>query len=244
MTIKTLPLMPLNTVLYPDMVLPLNIFEERYQVMFETCLAQDKLFGVALIYADEEVGMPAAPYSIGTVARIVNWERLEDGRVRAISVGEQRFRVVEFIDSEQPYLVGAVEYWEDEPSEFLRQPNIVGDVSDIFVDYLTLAVLLSDRAAPVDQFQLSSDPSELSYHVASSLQIDVNEKQRLLEEPSAVKRLQRELVIIRRERDFLQRLVSLRGIIGEGDLQWGENPYEADDAITHFSSRKDDSGDE
>jgi Lon protease-like protein len=244
MTIKTLPLMPLNTVLYPDMVLPLNIFEERYQVMFETCLAQDKLFGVALIYAGEEVGMTAAPYSIGTVARIVNWERLEDGRVRAISVGEQRFRVVEFIDSEQPYLVGAVEYWEDEPSEFHSQPKIVSDVSDSFVDYLTLAMLLSDRAAPVDQFQLSSDSSELSYHVASSLQIDVNEKQRLLEEPSAVKRLQRELVIMRRERDFLQRLVSLRGIIGEGDLQWGENLYEADDAIIHFSWRKDDSGDE
>ena len=211
--------------------------------MFESCLAQDKLFGVALIYAGEEVGMTAAPYSIGTVARIVNWERLEDGCVRAISVGERRFRVVQFIESEQPYLVGAVEYWEDEPSDFHSQPKIVSDISHIFVDYLTMAVLLSDRATPVNRFQLPSDPSKLSYHVASNLQIDVNEKQHLLEDPSAVKRLQRELIIIRRERDFLQRLVSLRGIVGEGDLQWGENPLEADDAIIHFSSWKDDSGD-
>jgi hypothetical protein len=79
---------------------------------------------------------------------------------------------------------------------------------------------LADRPLPVSQFQLPADPTMLSYHVASNLQIDMGEKQDLLEEPSAASRLQRELVLLRREGGFLQRLVSLQGVASEEDLPW------------------------
>jgi ATP-dependent Lon protease len=80
---------------------------------------------------------------------------------------------------------------------------------------------LADQALPVSQLQLPADVSMLSYHVASNLQIDANEKQELLEEPSAMTRLQRELTLLRREGGFLQRLVSLQGSVQEEDLPWG-----------------------
>ncbi len=80
---------------------------------------------------------------------------------------------------------------------------------------------LSDQALPISQLQLPNDPSMLSYHIASNLQIEMNERQELLEEPSAVARLKRELTLLRREGSFLQRLVSLQGSIHEEDLPWG-----------------------
>ena len=221
MSVELLPLFPLNSVLFPSMVLPLHIFEERYKLMINTCLAQDKPFGIVLIYSGSEVGGPAVPHPVGTMARIGHWEWLPDGRMNIITVGERRFRITEYASFDLPYLVGAVEYWEDEAAEFVDLPKLMDNISRSFIDYLTLIMSLADQALPVSQLQLPADPSMLSYHVASNLQIEMNEKQELLEEPSAAARLQRELALLRREGAFLQRLVSLQGSIHEEDLPWG-----------------------
>lgn len=221
MATEQLPLFPLNTVLFPGMVLPLHVFEERYKLMINTCLAQERPFGVVLIYSGAEVGEPAIPHPVGTVARITNWEWLPDGRMNILTVGERRFRLVEYAGSELPYLVGSVEYWDDETDELFDMVDLMNGVRHNFVDYLTIIMSLADQALPVSRLQLPTDPSKLSYHVASNLQIDVNEKQELLEEPSAVARLQRELTLLRREGGFLQRLMSLQGSATEEDLPWG-----------------------
>lgn len=189
--------------------------------MVNTCLAQDKPFGVVLIYSGTEVGGPAIPHPVGTVARIAKWEWMADGRLNILNVGDRRFRIVEYAKEELPYLTGLVEYWDDEPSEQVDLPPLMENVGQSFVDYLTLIMSLADQALPVSQLQLPTNPSVLSYHVASNLQIDANEKQELLEEPTAVDRLRRELTLLRREGGFLQRLVSLQGSIQEEDLPWG-----------------------
>ena len=221
MSTEFLPLFPLNTVLYPSMALPLHIFEERYKLMINNCLAQDKPFGVVLIYSGTEIGGPAIPHPVGTVARIANWEWLPDGRMNILTAGDRRFRIVDFAKPELPYLEGLIEYWDDEPSEYQGLPALIDEVEHTFIDYLTLIMSLSDQALPISQLQLPNDPSMLSYHVASNLQIEMNERQELLEEPSAVARLKRELTLLRREGSFLQRLVSLQGSIYEEDLPWG-----------------------
>ncbi len=221
MSTEFLPLFPLNTVLFPSMVLPLHIFEERYKLMINNCLAQDKPFGVVLIYSGTEVGGPAIPHPVGTVARIANWEWLPDGRMNILTAGDRRFRIADFSKPELPYLEGLVEYWDDEPTEYQDLPRLIEKVSHTFIDYLTLIMSLSDQALPISQLQLPDDPSMLSYHIASNLQIEMSERQELLEEPSAVARLKRELTLLRREGSFLQRLVSLQGSIHEEDLPWG-----------------------
>jgi Lon protease-like protein len=221
MTTELLPLFPLNTVLFPTMVLPLHIFEERYKLMVNTCLAQDKPFGVVLIYSGSEVGGPAIPHPVGTLARIANWEWLPDGRMNIFAVGDRRFRIVDYAKPELPYLEGLIEYWDDESVESQNLPRLVDRVKHSFVDYLTLIMSLADQALPISQLQLPDDASMLSYHVASNLQIEANERQELLEEPSAGARLKRELALLRREGSFLQRLISLQGSISEEDLPWG-----------------------
>jgi Lon protease-like protein len=218
MSTNLLALFPLNTVLFPNMLLPLHIFEERYKVMINTCLAQEKPFGVVLIYSGTEVGGTAIPHSVGTIAQIVNWERLSDGRVNILAVGARRFRITEYVKSDLPYLLGSIETWDDEPVDAPYLEELVSEVRHNFTDYLTLLMSLADRVMTASQFELPGDPTILSYHIATNLQVDISEKQDLLEEPSAVARLEHELMLLRREGDFLQRLISLQGRTSDDDL--------------------------
>ena len=104
---RLLPLFPLNVVLFPNSVLPLHVFEERYRLMVQRCLDGDSEFGVVLIKSGSDVGEPAEPHSVGTVARIMDVDRLEDGRMLLSVAGRGRFRIEE-VTQLAPYLEGEV----------------------------------------------------------------------------------------------------------------------------------------
>jgi Lon protease-like protein len=74
-----LPLFPMNTVLFPGMVLSLHIFEERYKLMINRCLEEERSFGVLLIRKGQEVGGSAIPYDVGTTTTIAGLNRLTAG---------------------------------------------------------------------------------------------------------------------------------------------------------------------
>ncbi len=85
-----LPLFSLNTVLFPGDTLPLHIFEARYRLMVQRCLEADahaREFGVLLIAEGQEVGAPATPHRVGTIARIGQVARLDDGRLDLATQG-------------------------------------------------------------------------------------------------------------------------------------------------------------
>lgn len=113
-----LPQFPLGTVLFPSMVLPLHIFEERYRTLMHDVVFGDGPeeptgeFGVPLIERGFEVGGDDVRSSVGTVARIVEHELLDDGRWVIVTVGTRRYRVVEWLD-DQPYPRALVEDWPD-----------------------------------------------------------------------------------------------------------------------------------
>jgi Lon protease-like protein len=88
-----LPLFPLNTVLFPGGRLPLRIFEQRYMDMAKACLKDGSPFGVCLIREGAEVGEPAIPAQVGTLARITTWDMPQLGVLHVIAVGAQRFRI-------------------------------------------------------------------------------------------------------------------------------------------------------
>ncbi|MCI0849057.1 MAG: LON peptidase substrate-binding domain-containing protein, partial [Chloroflexi bacterium] len=88
--LTTLPLFPLNLVLFPGMDLPLHIFEQRYRDMIGECLDKDAPFGVVLIKEGVEVGDPADPERIGTSTRILSSEILDQGRMNILTRGERR----------------------------------------------------------------------------------------------------------------------------------------------------------
>ena len=84
---------PLQTVLFPNAVLPLHVFEPRYRELTETCLRGDGRFGVVLIQRGSDVGGGDLRFSVGTVARIVEAARTPDGRYLLATVGSERLRV-------------------------------------------------------------------------------------------------------------------------------------------------------
>ena len=111
-TTRELPLFPLNVVLFPQMALPLLIFEERYKAMIQACLDSDSRFGVVLIKQGQEVGAPAIPYTTGTVARIRSITPLDDGTLNVMVMGERRFHIREIM-WEQPYITALVNLPEE-----------------------------------------------------------------------------------------------------------------------------------
>jgi Lon protease-like protein len=107
-----LPLFPLNTVLFPDGVLPLRIFEARYMDMARDCLRDNSQFGVCLITKGSEVGGPASFEAVGCVARIESWDMPQLGLLNLRAIGVQRLRVLSTRVREDRLAIGEVELLE------------------------------------------------------------------------------------------------------------------------------------
>lgn len=104
-----LALFPLNTVLFPGGRLPLRLFEQRYMTMAKACLRDGSPFGVCAIREGREVGDPAVPYPVGTLARIGEWDMPQLGVLHVIAQGGERFRILERRAQPDGLLVGRVE---------------------------------------------------------------------------------------------------------------------------------------
>ncbi len=197
---RELPLFPLDqVVLYPGMSLPLRIFEERYKVMIGACQVTDQLFGVLLIRSGSEVGAPAEPERVGCTARMLRVDRLPNGQMLILAVGEQRFRLVGPARAmPEGYLVGDARLLSDEPSTRIS-PELVSSVTAEFGKYQAGAHAPSARQEPAAPPEPASDPLRLSYQVASTLLVHPRERQHLLEVDDVAGRLQEELSMLRRE---------------------------------------------
>jgi Lon protease-like protein len=199
---RVLPLFPLEqVVLFPGMALPLRIFEERYKVMIGACQVTDQLFGVLLIKNGSEVGAPAQPERVGCTARMQRIDRLPDGRMTILAIGEQRFRLQgpARVMSEG-YLVGDVRMLPDQVTASVA-PDLVSSIADEFGKYQTAVLSLQQSGGgdSVTPPALPTDPLRLSYRIASTLHIHPRERQYLLELDDVASRLQKELVLLRRE---------------------------------------------
>ena len=95
MKIVELPIFPLSSVLFPGGVLALRIFEQRYMDMAKACLKNNTPFGICLIHEGAEVGAPAVPEAVGTMARIQEWDMQQLGVLQVRAAGEGRFRILD-----------------------------------------------------------------------------------------------------------------------------------------------------
>lgn len=188
-----LPLFVLNTVLFPRMVLPLHVFEERYKEMIEGCLETRSPFGVVLIKSGQEVGGPAQPHSVGTTAHIVRVERLEDGRMNLMAVGRERFRVLGH-RHDRPYLVAKIRKWPSEIGDEYTVDEHGERVTSLFAEYFRLLSALADQWSR--SISLPGDLEQLADFVAARMDVPPPAKQELLEAPTVSARLEREAVLL------------------------------------------------
>ena len=190
---ERLPLFPLQLVLFPGMLLPLRIFEERYKLMIGRCLEEQTSFGVVLIRSGEEVGGPVEPHDVGTTAGIVRFRRLEDGRMNLVVRGERRFRI-DRLDRSEPYLMGAVTYLESEEIDAPEVEVEAQRAAALFGEQFRLVMAITGQW--VRHLNLPNDPDRLADFVAHQIEIPPATKQELLETLSVPARLRRETELL------------------------------------------------
>jgi Lon protease-like protein len=197
---RELPLFPLEqVVLFPGMPLPLRVFEERYKVMIGACQVTDQVFGVLLIRSGREVGEPAVPERVGCTARMLRIDRLPDGQMNILTVGEQRFRMLGAARAmPEGYLVGDVRLLPEAASTDVAG-ELVTSVADEFQKYETAVLARSGRSRDQAAPELPRDPTRLSYRVGATLHVHPRERQQLLELDDVAARLQAELMLLKRE---------------------------------------------
>jgi len=171
--VPLLPLFPLNVVLLPGAPLPLHIFEPRYKEMIAECRANNSQFGV--IRALEE-GIA----DIGCTAEIVGvTKEYSDGRLDLVTEGRSRFEVLE-LNEERSFLRAEVLVVPDEPST--PAENDRARAVQMHLEILSLAGAVQDLSG--------ADDGTLSFHIAGSLPLDLDFKQKLLATRSESERIQ------------------------------------------------------
>ncbi|MEN9518143.1 MAG: hypothetical protein RLZZ381_731 [Cyanobacteriota bacterium] len=201
--VRELPLFPLpELVLFPSRPLPLHIFEYRYRIMMNTILEHDRRFGV--LFIDPATGKIA---EYGCCAEILHFQRLPDDRLKMLSFGQQRFKVLEYV-REKPYRVGLVEWVEDRPPTKDLTP-MATEVETLLRDVVHLSAKLTSQKIELPE-DLPSSPTELSYWVASNLYGVASEQQALLEMQDTLERLEREHEILSSTRNHLAARTALK----------------------------------
>ena len=178
-----MPLFPLASVLFPGGQLQLRIFEPRYLDLVRECARYGTGFGVCLILEGHEVGAPATPAAIGTIARIKDFDRGEDGLLAIVAEGGPRFRVARSRVRSDGLLRGEVEVWPDEPE---MQAPVEFALLQSILERLIETMAPHWRHAPRSAYD---DASWLGFRLAELLPLDPAEQQRMLELSDPVQRL-------------------------------------------------------
>jgi Lon protease-like protein len=199
-----LPIFPLNTVLFPGGTLPLHIFEERYKLLVQECVQEQRPFGVCLIRSGREVGEAAEQFEIGTTALITNVEPLNEGRLNIMCSGGERFRIGQIV-RQAPYLVAEVDILRSTEDNDERTSDLAETAAALFAEYIRLQLAISNQWARA--VETPSEPGPLSDFIAGRLAVDLRARQRLLEELSPKRRLEAETEILARLIGQLQQRV-------------------------------------
>ncbi|GIJ49934.1 hypothetical protein Val02_68200 [Virgisporangium aliadipatigenens] len=213
---ERLPIFPLGTVLFPGLVLPLHVFEPRYRELvrhLQELPADDpREFGVVAIQRGWEVegsgpgGLTAGGsltlHEVGCTAEIRQVTEHPDGRFDLVTVGRRRFRLDGTDAGERPYMVADVTFLDEETGDSAAVDGLSATVLDLFQRYLGL---MRRETLEVGE-QMPDRPDVLSYLVAASAALTLEDRQRLLAIDTTAARLRAERSLLRREVALLSRL--------------------------------------
>jgi Lon protease-like protein len=192
---EQLPVFPLNTVVFPGVSLPLHVFEDRYRALVHHLLTiSDKslrLFGIVAIREGYEVGqlqqsMVQSLHRVGCVVQMTAVAPDEGGRFDIEVVGRQRMRLHD-VDSSGSYLIGDVELLSERTAKGSDAIQEAARAMETFEEYRRR--LSHMRGDDVLDGDLPQDPEYLSYSLAATCLLTLQERQSLLEADTALDRL-------------------------------------------------------
>jgi ATP-dependent Lon protease len=188
--VRELPLFPLPVVLFPGVPLPLHIFEPRYRQMLNDIRVSNNYFGLSYFDSStSEAEFPPAGH-VGCVAEVTETQALPDGRSNILTIGLVRYRVEAYVERGDPYLVGAVTFFEDEQENDELLTERSKNVAETFTRIARAVRMINDERASLPDIS-DTEPQRLSFLVAAAMEIDADLKQELLELRSTGERLRR-----------------------------------------------------
>ena len=195
--VSELPIFPLALVLFPGVPLPLHIFEPRYRQMLNDVRAGNNLFGVSYFDAStSEKDMPPVGH-VGCVAEITETQPMPDGRANILTVGIIRYRIEEYVERDDPYLLARVNYFEDDEEDQNLLSESARGVAETFTRIARAVRTINDERANLPDIS-DTEPQRLSFLVAAAMEVDTDVKQDLLELRSTAERLQRLRLMLER----------------------------------------------
>ncbi|WBB54186.1 LON peptidase substrate-binding domain-containing protein [Verrucosispora sp. WMMD573] len=211
-----LPVFPLATVLFPGLVLPLHIFEERYRALVRHLVAlpegAPREFGVVAIRSGWEVASGAGQdrsgvgevtlHEVGCTAELRQVTELEDGGFDIVTVGRRRFRMGDVDRNSAPYLTAEVQWLPEPDGPDETADLLAARVIAVFRQYLGL---IRAEAGQLTE-QLPEDPTVLSHLVAATAALTLTDRQRLLAIDGTAARLRAELNLLNREAALLRQV--------------------------------------
>jgi len=219
-----LPLFPLSTVLFPGLVLPLHVFEDRYRALVRDLMGRpeeiEREFGVVAIRRGWEVAQAdVSLYEVGCTARVRRITARPDGSYDLVTVGGRRFEITGMVAAETPYQQADVRYLPEQAGPEGATARLGPRVLAAFRAYLR--GLSSDPSAVAEQ--LPEDPLVLSHLVAATAMLTLDDRQRLLAVPDTAGRLRAELELLRREVALLRHVRAVPVALSELPVKPGPN---------------------
>ena len=201
--IDRLAIFPLPLVLMPRELLPLHIFEEKYREMLRDVSQTDNIFGINLFEPDEDFLDRPKLGSIGCAAEIREVHSLPDGRSNIVTLGAIRYRLIDFIDTSEPYLIGDVEFFEDLNEDPALLHRVANEVFEIFERIAKAAFKMSGNRGRFPEIT-RTDPESFSFLAAAAFNFENDFKYRLLEMTSTIERLEKLRAILEKTVDQME----------------------------------------
>ncbi len=174
----------------PFELLPLHIFEERYQVMIEDIKAEKNFFGLSYFDPQETILEKPPAGSIGCVAEVREAHSLPEGRSNILTIGVIRYRLVDFVDTTEPYFVGNVEFFEDFEEDEKPLRELSDEVFLLFRRIAKAAHKLSGQQGEFPEIP-QTQPEQLSFLVCAAFNLEAELKYKMLETRSTIERLEK-----------------------------------------------------
>src|SRR2546421_7705350 len=197
-----LPILGLSDiVIFPGMVAPLLVETPQSTKLIDEVVAGDRLLGVVLQRnAEAENPMPHEMHEVGCAARVLKMLKFPDNTVRVLVEGLWRIRVKEYASTD-PYLCARFELLQDMTEDSVELTAMMRNAQTQFHEIIKLSPALSEqiKIAALN----TEDPGHFTDMISVNLNLELEERQRLLENPSVKERLTRLLPLLNREHEVL-----------------------------------------
>jgi len=189
-TIKHLPLFPLPLVLLPNELLPLHIFEPRYRQMMKDLESGQNYFGITLFEPEDASLTRPVSGTTGCLAEVRETHPLPDGASNILTMGVIRYRLIDYVDTGEPYFIGDVEFFEDQEEKGEDLVGLATNVHELFKRVAKAAFQLSGSRGRLPDIP-NTNPQDLSFLIATAFNLDNTLKYQMLETDSTSDRLNR-----------------------------------------------------